>query len=180
MIYVIRHGQTNLNLERKMQGRKGLPLNKKGISQARALKNELRDVKFDFVYSSPQERAIQTAEIVTGQKAVIDERLNVIDVGEADRLPVKDLFMKGPLPDPDVYKGIEDPELFGKRVFSFMQELERKHGGDNINILLSGHRCTTGCIGAYFEGIPEDRNVLKFASDTGKYNIYHFKTQWLA
>ncbi len=31
MIYVVRHGQTDLNRERKMQGRMGLPLNKYGI-----------------------------------------------------------------------------------------------------------------------------------------------------
>jgi bisphosphoglycerate-dependent phosphoglycerate mutase len=35
MIYVIRHGQTDLNKERKMQGRKGLPLNEYGIEQLR-------------------------------------------------------------------------------------------------------------------------------------------------
>ncbi|TFD93607.1 histidine phosphatase family protein [Jeotgalibacillus sp. R-1-5s-1] len=176
MIYVIRHGQTDLNLQRKMQGRTGLPLNENGISQAHSLKTELQNVKFDFVYSSPQERAVQTAEIVTGKQALTDERLNVIDVGEADQLPVKDIHMKGPLPDPDVYKGVEDPELFAKRIFSFMHEIEKKHGNDNVNILLSGHRCTTGCIGAYFEGIPEDRNVLKFSSDTGKYQVYEFST----
>ncbi|RBP88974.1 histidine phosphatase superfamily protein (branch 1) [Cytobacillus firmus] len=57
MIYVFRHGQTDLNKERKMQGRKEIPLNEYGLEQAQ----RLRDINFNFVFSSPQERAIQTA-----------------------------------------------------------------------------------------------------------------------
>nr|WP_010173522.1 histidine phosphatase family protein [Bacillus coahuilensis] len=41
MIYVIRHGQTDLNKERKLQGRMGLPLNEYGIHQANVLKVKL-------------------------------------------------------------------------------------------------------------------------------------------
>lgn len=175
MIYVIRHGQTDLNKERKMQGRMGLPLNEYGLQQAEGLRNELKNVYFDFVFSSPQERAIQTAEIVTGLKATIDERLNVYDLGEADRLPINELKMSGILPDTNVYKGVENPNYFVKRVFSFMKELEKKYSKRELNILISGHRCTTGCIGAYFEGIPTDGNILKFSSDTGNYKTYHFK-----
>ncbi|WP_238178113.1 hypothetical protein [Paenibacillus contaminans] len=69
----------------------------------------------------------------------------------------------------------EDTRDFVKRVFSFMHDLEAEYGGRNANILISGHRCTTGCIGAYFNGIPEDGNVLRFSSDNGKYKVYAFK-----
>lgn len=174
MIYVIRHGQTDLNKERKMQGRMGLLLNEHGIEQAKALRDRLQKIKFDFVFSSPQDRAMQTAEIVTGLNAVKDDRLDVFDLGEADRLNVNEVEMAGPLPDPSVYKGIEDPDAFVKRVFSFMNELENQHRIRELNILIAGHRCTTGCIGAYFEGIPTDRNILKFSSDTGDYKTYEF------
>ena len=175
MIYVIRHGQTDLNKERKMQGRMGLPLNEYGLEQAQSLKDELQNINFDFVFSSPQERAIQTAEIVTGLKVTIDERLDVYDLGEADRVPINELKMSGPLPDINVYKGVEEPNNFVKRVFGFMKELENNYSKRELNILISGHRCTTGCIGAYFEGIPTDGNILKFSSDTGYYKTYNFK-----
>ncbi|SDC66623.1 probable phosphoglycerate mutase [Shouchella lonarensis] len=72
MIYVIRHGQTDLNKEGRMQGRQGLPLNETGIEQAESLRDQLKHITFDSVYASPQERAIQTAEIATGTSAVID------------------------------------------------------------------------------------------------------------
>ncbi|MCA1063815.1 histidine phosphatase family protein [Rossellomorea sp. AcN35-11] len=175
MIYVIRHGQTDLNKERKMQGRMGLPLNEYGVKQAERVREELKHITFDAVFSSPQERAIQTSEIVTGQKAVVDDRLDVYDLGEADRVPIKDMKMDGFLPDGAVYKGVEDPNDFVQRVFGFMKELEDRFSKKEMNILLSGHRCTTGCMGAYFEGIPKDRNLLKLSSDTGFYKTYQFK-----
>lgn len=175
MIYVIRHGQTDLNKERRMQGRMGLPLNEHGIIQAENLREKIKDIKFDCVFSSPQERAIQTAEIATGLKVTIDERLDVFDLGEADRLKTSEVKMAGIVPDSSVYKGVEETNDFVDRVFNFMSELEHENEGKELNILLSGHRCTTGCIESYFEGIPEDENILRFSSNNGDYKIYNFK-----
>lgn len=175
MIYVVRHGQTDLNKDRRMQGRMGLPLNEYGIEQANALRERLQNIYFDFVFSSPQERAITTAEIIAGKRAILDDRLNVFDLGEAERLHISEVKMSGPLPDSFVYKGVEDPKRFVKRVFSFMKELENQYGKKKMNILIAGHRCTTGCVGAYFEGIPTDGNILKYSSDTGVYKTYIFK-----
>ncbi|QOR64959.1 histidine phosphatase family protein [Cytobacillus suaedae] len=174
MIYVIRHGQTDLNKERKMQGRMGLPLNDFGIGQAKDLRDKLQNIKFDFVFSSPQERAVQSAEIVTGVHAIIDDRLDVFDLGEADRIYISEVRMAGQLPDSSFYKGVEEPSTFVNRVFSFMKELEHRFGKQELNILISGHRCTTGCIGAYFEGLPKDGNLLKFSSETGDFKTFKF------
>lgn len=52
MIYVIRHGQTDLNKENRLQGRSGLPLNEIGIKQAEQLRVLLQNIKFDYVFSS--------------------------------------------------------------------------------------------------------------------------------
>ncbi|NIK77121.1 broad specificity phosphatase PhoE [Paenibacillus castaneae] len=54
-----------------------------------------------------------------------------------------------------------------------MHELEEEYGEHEVNILLSGHRCTTGCIGAYFEGVPKDGNILRHSSANGE--VYLFK-----
>ncbi|MEF3353775.1 histidine phosphatase family protein [Paenibacillus sp. GYB006] len=177
MIYVIRHGQTDLNKEGRLQGRKGLPLNEYGIKQAEISKEEMNSVKFDYVFSSPQIRAIQTAEIVSGMKATIDARLDVFDLGDADLLHREEVIMSGSTPDPAIYQGVEDVNSYIKRVFQFMNELESMYGNTQVNILLSGHRCTTGCIGAYFLGTPEDGNLLKFASANGKYKTYQFASK---
>lgn len=175
MIYVIRHGQTDYNKEGRLQGRMGLPLNDYGLKQAELLRNKFENVIFDWIYSSPQERATQTAEIATGLKATIDARIDVFDLGEADRLKKGEVKMDGVVPDSRFYKGVEDIPDFINRVFSFLHELEARHSGKDVNILLSGHRCTTGCIGAYFEGIPKDGNILRYSFDNGEYKIYSFK-----
>lgn len=175
MIYVVRHGQTNLNKEGKLQGRNGLLLNDYGIKQAEQLREELKDIQFDKVFSSPQERAIQTAEIVSGSTVITDTRLDVFDLGEADLLRREEVKMSGYVPDPNIYKGVENLQGFIKRIFNFMGELEKKFAKDDLNILISGHRCTTGCIGAYFMGIPQDENLLKHSSDNGKFIVYQFE-----
>lgn len=174
MIYVIRHGETDFNKQGRLQGRRGLPLNESGIMQAELLKDELKNIKFDVIFSSPQERAVQTAEIVSGSEVCVDPRLDVFDLGEADQLHRSEVKLSGHLPDPTIYKGVEDLNRFVKRIFHFMNELEQEYRLAGKNILISGHRCTTGCVGAYFEGIPENGDLLKYSSANGKYKVYHF------
>lgn len=172
MIYVVRHGQTDLNKEGRMQGRLGLPLNSEGLMQAERLKEALEDVEFDYVFSSPQERAIQTGRMATGIEPTVDPRLDVFDLGEADGLLKQEVKLAGAVPDPRVYQGVENIHTYIERVFEFMNEIESKYGSKDVNILISGHKCTTGSIGAYFEGIPEDRNILRLSSDNGAYKTY--------
>jgi uncharacterized phosphatase len=174
MIYVVRHGQTDLNKEGRLQGRRGLPLNEEGRKQAESLRERLKEVRFDYVYSSPQERAIQTAEISTGMQPIIEPRLDVYDLGEADGLKKHEVQLDGILPDRNIYSGMEDIQDYIKRIFSFMGELQQNHGEKEVNILLSGHRCTTGGIGAFFEGVPEDQNILRFSSNNGGCKKYEF------
>jgi len=175
MIYVIRHGQTDLNKEGRLQGRKGLPLNEVGKTQAIQLKDVFSGIKFDYVFSSPQERAVQTAEIITGLNVEVDSRLDVFDLGEADGLKRSEVQLKGIIPDPNLYKGVEDVRSFINRVFDFMEGLKKKLNSKEAGVLISGHRCTTGCVGAFFNGLPEDGNILRYSSGNGEYKIYTLK-----
>ena len=79
-LYVLRHGQTQLNSERRLQGHMQTELNDVGIAQAEMVASILNDngIKFDRIYSSPLERAIRTGEIATGvsrESFVIDHNL---------------------------------------------------------------------------------------------------------
>ena len=78
MIYIIRHGQTELNHAQVLQGRSDQPLNENGKQQASEASTMLQryGVSFDHVFSSPLIRAVQTAEIVVPEmKPIVDERL---------------------------------------------------------------------------------------------------------
>ena len=82
MIFLIRHGQTELNHRRVVQGRSDYPLNESGIAQAQEAAAKLRGVFFDAVYTSPLIRAVQTARILApALEPVVDERLIDMDYG---------------------------------------------------------------------------------------------------
>ncbi|MCT3602591.1 histidine phosphatase family protein [Lactobacillus acidophilus] len=66
-IYLVRHGQTYFNYYHKVQGRCDSPLNEKGIRQVELARDYFKNnnIKFDKAYSSTQERATDTLEIIT-------------------------------------------------------------------------------------------------------------------
>ena len=73
-LYMMRHGQTDWNVEGRYQGRQDIKLNSKGIYQAKKISGKLTNVKFDKVFSSPLKRTLQTAEIICNNEITIDTR----------------------------------------------------------------------------------------------------------
>ena len=141
MIYIIRHGQTELNNKQVLQGRSNYPLNEKGIAQARRAAERLRLVSFSHVYSSPLIRAVQTAEIIVPDIPVtIDERLIEMDYGPYEGMDLNALspeiitffsdFVHNPAPE-----GMEQLASVVARAGEFIEELSRQDG----NILVSTH-----------------------------------------
>lgn len=64
-VYLVRHGRTDWNDQKLVQGHTDIPLNLEGQTSARELAAEFRGVKFDKVYSSDLSRARETAEIIS-------------------------------------------------------------------------------------------------------------------
>jgi uncharacterized phosphatase len=62
--YLVRHGETSWNAEGKIQGRSDIPLGDIGREQAKKLGEKLTSVHFDAIYTSPLQRAVETAEII--------------------------------------------------------------------------------------------------------------------
>lgn len=69
-LYLLRHGQTEWNIEGKIQGKTDIPLNETGLRQARCLAEGMREREISAVYSSPLLRAAQTAEILAEEKGL--------------------------------------------------------------------------------------------------------------
>lgn len=69
-VYIFRHGETDANAQKRMQGWLDVPLNTNGVAQAQALAQKLAGVKFDCVYSSPLSRAVDTARAVVGDQQI--------------------------------------------------------------------------------------------------------------
>jgi len=62
--YIIRHGQTEWNLKKIIQGHEDSPLTEMGINSAKQQAKELKDIQFDAIFSSDSLRAKQTADII--------------------------------------------------------------------------------------------------------------------
>lgn len=84
-ILLVRHGQTDWNVERRIMGAKPIGLNKVGRSQARALQKGLKDVPIDRICTSPLKRALQTSQIIDKGRdipIVLEDNLQEIDYGD--------------------------------------------------------------------------------------------------
>jgi broad specificity phosphatase PhoE len=103
-ILLVRHGETEWNLERRIQGRFDSPLTERGIAQAEAigrLIETLPDAASALIVASPLGRARRTAEIIrehltAGAELVIDNRLREISAGVWDGLTFRDIELQCP------------------------------------------------------------------------------------
>lgn len=64
-IYLVRHGETEWNKRGLLCGRTDIPLNEKGIRQAQALIEEVKKAEIELILTSPLQRAVHTAEIIS-------------------------------------------------------------------------------------------------------------------
>ena len=76
IVYLVRHGQTDWNIEKRMQGHTDIPLNDTGIQQMNELSDRIvkEGISFDRLISSPLGRARKSAEIIaekTGFKDIV-------------------------------------------------------------------------------------------------------------
>ncbi len=153
-IYLIRHGETDQNKCKCLQGRSDIELNEYGRELARKTAEGLKDIPFDIIFTSPLKRARETAEIIRGKREiplVLEERIQEISFGEYEGLcygkenysiPDKD-FMNF-FNEPQDYKtppGGESLEEVITRTGEFLQEILQKEMYKDKNILLSTHGC---------------------------------------
>ena len=162
MIYIIRHGQTDWNVEGRYAGRIDAPLNSKGIEQANVIKEELKHIKFDKVFSSPLLRAYKTAEIICGGGNIIkDERLIERNNGGLEGKLKTEVNCNIDFNDPNECKyNIENIIEFRKRIKNFFDDIVYKYKGKNILVVThAGVGIYARC---YFEGEPNNNDYSEY------------------
>lgn len=158
-IWVTRHGQTNLNKAKLMQGLTDEPLNETGIAQAKAARAEIGEVKFDAVYASPLDRAITTGAIIGGvdkSEVIIDPRIIEVDFGKYEKCKYTGMgpFMTLYWACPEVFpapKSVETVASMVERSASFLKELEQK---EYENVLVACHGGIIRALCGYLEDRP--------------------------
>lgn len=150
MLYIMRHGKTEWNEQRRIQGRTDIPLNEAGRRMAQRAHEEYLDTHFDLCFSSPLKRARETAELLLlGRDVPIrtDDRLAEMSFGAYEGLansfqipdcPINVLFQ-----DPAAYTesvgGAETFEALFARAESFLSETALPEVRKGKDILIVGH-----------------------------------------
>ncbi len=156
IIYLTRHGQTNLNKARLMQGLTDEPLNETGLAQARAMREKIGDVHFDAVYASPLNRAVTTGAIIGGvdpAEVIRDPRIIEADFGVYEK---RKYYLLGPKMTlywtlPEIFpapKSVETTASLRERSSSFLRELEEKNYG---TVLIACHGGIMRALSGYLE-----------------------------
>lgn len=94
MIYIVRHGQTDWNVEHRKQGQIDIPLNEAGKNEARLCGEKIATLHIDQIISSDLSRAKETANIINEFFSVpvhFDSRLREINFGDLQGIFGKDM-----------------------------------------------------------------------------------------
>jgi uncharacterized phosphatase len=171
----IRHGQTNWNRDRRMQGATDIPLNDVGRQQAADAVAELAGTQWDAIVSSPLSRARETAEIIAAGLGIElgPSYNNLIErnYGDGEGATAEDIAAKWPDHD---YPGLEPLESVVSRATAALTEIEATYGDNNVIIVCHGTliRYTLGALAgrqfdpirngsvATFEYAADERHVL--------------------
>ena len=177
-ILLTRHGQTEWNVLGKVQGRADIELNEKGIQQAEETGKVLKEEKIDLIICSPLKRAKQTAEIINKNRnipIIYDENVIERDFGEFEGLNKKEFDFEGywSYKQNNNYEKAENIQEFFNRVYNFLDKIKNEY--KDKRILIVAHGGISIPVNCYFNGIPEDDNLLKLVLGNCEVAKYQYK-----
>lgn len=189
-IYLTRHGQTEWNIEKRLQGRGNSPLTEAGIARAEELRERIKEMAIDVMYASPIERAYHTAQIIKGDKNVEiipHEGLVEMSFGDYEGRRTEEVMLEEPNWNIErIMQGDtemcapngETLEEVRNRVKLTMDELITKHQGETL--LIVAHGITLKALMYYFQDEDVNTEVMGQATltkvlvdDTGKFEIVY-------
>ncbi len=159
-LYLMRHGETSWNAERRLQGQTDIPLCSNGIEQAKKLSQDLKNIPFTAIFSSDLQRARATAiAIAAGRDLAIQEiaglRERTHGYYEGQSIDVFNKAMADIQHMPEAErrkfmqkKGIEHTEEVISRFMQSVREVVANHPGRTVGIITHG-----GCMRRFLEHV---------------------------
>lgn len=173
-LYVIRHGETDVNLENKINALNDDDLNETGIQQAKELAKKVQKIDYDFIIASPLKRTKHTASLLNAKnkEIKIDNRLIERDAGQFTKKSLNEIdnddwWSINPKCD---YLDAEKVEAVIKRVYNFLNEIISRYSDKNI--ILVTHGGISKAINSFFRGIPEDGMLGKYKHNNCEIQIF--------
>jgi len=148
-IILIRHGETEWNSQKRMQGHSNSDLSSVGQAQIQALGQWMKYVPFDLIYSSDSPRAKQTAESITqfsGHELQFDQRLREKNLGVFEGLTSEEARER----HPEVFRLFktagskyvidegESTQQLQDRALEIVNEIRIKHPEERVLLVTHG------------------------------------------
>lgn len=139
-ISIVRHGQTDWNLHKRIQGSTDIPLNSTGRAEAAEAGVRLRARHWDVIVASPLLRADETARIIAGELGLtrpeIVPELTELHHGEIDGLTFAERQVR--FPDGVVVPGLEPRHAVLGRVLPALGRIAASHPGQSVLVVSHG------------------------------------------
>lgn len=171
-IYLVRHGETEWNVKKKIQGKTDIPLNETGLRQAQKLARELADenLSIDHIYHSPQLRAAETAQIIAEalhatcipQKGLMEMDLGIWEGSNWRMIERENSEEFRKWRDNRRYVCTPGGECYNdvvKRTLEAMEYIMKRENGD---VLVVTHSAVIMALRCYIAGLPFEEMVQKF------------------
>ncbi len=148
-IILIRHGETEWNSQKRMQGHSNSDLSEVGRGQIQALGELMKNVSFDHIYSSDSLRARQTAEAITqysGHTLQFDQRIREKNLGVFEGLTSTEAKER----HPEIYRLFktaganyvidegESTQQLLERALEFIEEIRLRHPQERVVMVTHG------------------------------------------
>jgi probable phosphoglycerate mutase len=148
---LVRHGETDWNAERRLQGHTDIDLNPRGIAQAAQMAKAIKaiDLQFDVLYTSDLQRAAKTAnaiETLFNTKAIVDRDLRERHLGVLQGVSTAE----APQFDAELWKshlsrdineelrGGESIAQFAQRIHQALEKIRQQHLGKTVLLVSHG------------------------------------------
>jgi broad specificity phosphatase PhoE len=165
-LILIRHGETDWNVEGRWQGQADVPLNENGLKQAEQIAQLLSNRKIQAIYTSDSTRTRRTAEVlgrVIGLRVYIDIRLREIHQGEWQGLLITEIKeryseefrSRRANPLTIAPPGGETTKQVQERALSFIKDISDHYPNEAVAIV--SHGFTIAVIVAHLKRIPFEK-----------------------
>ena len=165
ILYVVRHGESVTNMQKKYGGSIDTPLTEKGLEQARELTEKLAGMKFDIIVSSSLTRARQTAEIINEKlnlPLIFSDEFKERNLGVYEGLTQEEIIEKYPdLWERRCTRQMDDAPTNGETIRQFdtritnaLLKLEKEY--PEKNVLLVSHGFALRTINRHYKNLSFD------------------------
>lgn len=167
----VRHGQTDWNVQGKIQGSYDSELNSTGINQAMKLSEKLLSLNYKFskIYSSPQKRALKTAKILSKSSNVdyvLMKDLQEMNMGKWEGLSWKEVEEKYPTEYKKWYLNrrytkTPDGESYENMLERVLKSIDKIINENTHDVVIVSHSAVIMCLQCYVTNTPFNE-MLKF------------------